>query len=277
MVAVRTRRVNCVRLRVRSTRTYHRAVVQACAASEGCLRTIGVSRPKVLLLLGHMRSGSTLLLHLLLTNPEIASLGERNAVYASRKDFSHLAIAARLARRTPFGHMGYVADQVNHTRFTPVPALLADSRLRLVFLLRRPEASLGSLLELSRNYYRASWSVDRAVDYYATRLDELAALARSIPSANRAAFVRYEELTESPETTLENLRRFLGLSQPSRRDMRSSRLLSDAAIRVLPSPPARLCARNHRASISSATRSRCGSPRLTSAAAQPWLASHSRA
>ena len=201
-------------MRVRSTMTYRRAVLQACVASDAALHAVGVSRPAVLLLLGHMRSGSTLLLHLLLTNPEIAAVGERNAVYAFRADFARLAIEARLARRLPFGRLHYVVDQINHTHLTPAPALLADSRVRVLFLLRRPEASISSLLELSRSYYDSSWSVAKAVEYYVTRLEGLVRLAEGIPTPDRAAFIRYETLTEFPEMTLEALRRWLGLRRP---------------------------------------------------------------
>lgn len=36
--------------------------------------------------MGHMRSGSTLLLHLLLTNRGVSALGKRNATYGTRGD-----------------------------------------------------------------------------------------------------------------------------------------------------------------------------------------------
>lgn len=201
-------------MRVRSTRTYRRAVLQACAASEACLHAIGVSRPAVLLLLGHMRSGSTLLLHLLLTNPEVAAVGERNWVYTSRADLARLAIEARLARRAPFSRIRFVVDQVNHSHLTPMPSVLADARVRALFLLRRPEASLGSLLDLSHAYYGSSWSVAKAVDYYVKRLDGLVRLAAGIPTPDRVAFIGYEQLMEAPEQTLDALRLRLGLSRP---------------------------------------------------------------
>jgi hypothetical protein len=95
-----------------------------------------------------------------------------------------------------------------------MPGLLADSRVRVLFLLRRPEASLSSLLEMSRTYYDSSWSAAKAVDYYVTRLEGLVRLAEAIPTPDRAAFIRYESLTGAPEMTLEALRRWLGLGRP---------------------------------------------------------------
>lgn len=190
-----------------------RASGAAALAAEGCLESLGVPSPAALLLLGHMRSGSTLLLHLLMTNPEVAALGERGAVYACRADFARLAVAARLASAAPFRRLRYVADQVNHDGLTPDAGLLQDRRVRILFLLRRPQPSISSILELYRVHYAAPWSVSRAVDYYVGRLRALMQLGQSLPGPASAALIRYESMTDSPQPTLEALRSFLGLRQ----------------------------------------------------------------
>jgi hypothetical protein len=190
-----------------------RAIEHAVMVTEACLEAIGVSSPSALLLLGHMRSGSTLLLHLLLTNPEVSASGERGAVYASRADLARLALSTRLARRSPFLRLRYVADQVNHNHLTPNRSLLQDPRVRVLFLLRRPELSLASILELYRAHYEQPWSAARAVDYYVERLRVLMDLGESLPSPTCAALIPYETLTESPAEMLEALRLFLGLRQ----------------------------------------------------------------
>jgi hypothetical protein len=190
-----------------------RLIERATVAAEGCLDAIGVSSPSALLLLGHMRSGSTLLLHLLMTNPEVSAMGERGAVYASRADFARLALATRLAHPSPFRRLRYVADQVNHNGLTPNFSLLQDPRVRVLFLLRRPELSLASILELYRDHYQQPWSASRAVDYYVERLGVLMKLGESMPSPMCAALIPYETLTESPQETLEAIRSFLRLRQ----------------------------------------------------------------
>jgi hypothetical protein len=179
---------------------------------EDCLDAIGVRRPAALLLLGHMRSGSTLLLHLLLTNPEISAIGERGAVYASKADFARLAIVTRIVRGLPFRRLRYVVDQVNHSRLTPASSLLEDPRVKVLFILRHPEASIASILELYRTYYPEPWSPARALDYYVERLEALTKLGEALPTTACGALVPYEYLTESPTETLEALRIFLGLS-----------------------------------------------------------------
>lgn len=190
-----------------------RAIESAAMAAEAGLKAVGVPIPSALLLLGHMRSGSTLLLHLLMTNPEVAAFGERGAVYASRADFARLAIASRIARRSPFRRLRYVADQVNHNWLTPNSRLLKDPRIRILFLLRRPELTIASILELYRAHYRQAWSPSQAVGYYVERLGALTELAENLASPKCAALIRYETLTDLPQETLEALRVFLGLQQ----------------------------------------------------------------
>jgi hypothetical protein len=190
-----------------------RAIESAAMAAEAGLQALGVPSPSALLLLGHMRSGSTLLLHLLMTNPEVSAFGERGAVYTSRADLARLAVAARIARRSPFRRLRYVADQVNHNQLTPNSRLLQDPRIRILFLLRRPELTIASILELYRAHYRQAWSPSQAVDYYIARLGALTELGEGLASPRCAALIPYETLTDLPQETLEALRLFLGLRQ----------------------------------------------------------------
>jgi len=108
--------------------------------------------------------------------------------------------------RTPGqGDLRLVVDQLNHNHLTPRAQLLGARRVRLLFLLRRPEGSLTSLLRLSREFYGDAWTPERAVDYYVTRLDFLADLYRGLAGRARAAFLRYETLTAQPAAVLGRL------------------------------------------------------------------------
>lgn len=194
-----------------------RARAYASLGAEGLLAACGVRRPQIILILGHMRSGSTLLLHLLQTHPEVAALGERNSIYADGADLAQLVIATRRAQARPLRGVRYVADQVNHNKFTPVPNLLGRRRVRALFLLRAPAPALASLLELSRRFYRDSWTPLRAVDYYCERLAELERLGAPLsPQGGQAAFLSYEALTTRPQPLLADLSAFLGLAPPLR-------------------------------------------------------------
>lgn len=211
-------------LTMRGVRKFARAAFGGAATlAEIGLEAVGIPSPAALLVLGHMRSGSTLLLHLLMTNPEISAVGERGKVYASRADLARLHIAARLAYGLPGRHLRYVADQVNHDHLTPDASLLQRAEIRVLFLLRKPEATIASIVDLYRRYHPLPWSVPRAVDYYAQRLETLARLGAAPPGRASAMLIRYEDLTAWPDETLETLRRFLQLAHGFSRTYRTHR------------------------------------------------------
>ncbi len=198
----------------RTVRSLRRGIILASSrVAETARACIGIQRPQVVLLLGHMRSGSTLLLHILLGHPAISGLGERNATYSSKADLSRLVLATLLGRRRPFARFRYVVDQINHSCFTPLPAVLQHPRVRLLFLVREPRASISSLLELTRTYHEP-WPLERAVDYYVERLGTLAQYARSIDRPERAAFLTYQDMTERSDESLRRLAVFLGTEAP---------------------------------------------------------------
>jgi hypothetical protein len=216
--------MNAIAVRLEHVRRFARAALGGTAVlAETGLEAVGVPRPAALLVLGHMRSGSTLLLHLLMTNPEISAVGERGKVYACRADLARLRIAARLAHGSPVRHLRYVADQVNHDHLTPDACLLREAEIRVLFLVRQPEATIASIVDLYRRYHPLPWSVPQAVDYYVQRLETLARLAAALPGRMSAALVRYEDLIAWPDETLEALRRFLQLAHGFSRTYRIHR------------------------------------------------------
>ena len=83
------------------------------------LRLIGIRPPRVLFIMGHMRSGSTLLMHLLVNHPQIIGCGERSVAYRSDDDLDKLELAARRSQHSLFRQVSYVVDQLNHDQFTP--------------------------------------------------------------------------------------------------------------------------------------------------------------
>jgi len=171
---------------------------------------LGRQPQPVIWVLGHMRAGTSLLCHLLLTHPQIASIGERNRTYTTALDFDRLLVAVRLARREFWHSYRYVVDQINHSHFTPVATLLNHPRVRVIFLVREPVATIASILEVARTYYQA-WSAERAADYYTERLDTLAVYGQAIQAPSQARFLNYSDLVQQTETTLHHLQTFLGL------------------------------------------------------------------
>jgi hypothetical protein len=173
------------------------------------LRMIGIRPPRVLFIMGHMRSGSTLLMHLLVTHPEIIGCGERSVAYRSDDDLDKLELAARRSQHGLFRQVSYVVDQLNHDQFSPERDLLRSERVRCIFLIREPEETIRSLLHLTRASHDP-WTVERAVEYYAARLKSLSACRQNLKS--RSIALTYSDLVDSASAALPRLTSFLALA-----------------------------------------------------------------
>lgn len=169
-------------------------------------------RQEMVWILGHMRSGSTLLMHLLSSHPEILGAGERNATYASARDLRRLAVDVAYLRRRFFGRYRFVVDQINHNRFLAAEDLLDHPRIARIFLVREPESALASMVEVLGRHYGMTPS--EAVAYYLERLSALERYARGVADKRRSLFLTYDDLVHRSAPTLERLRSFLDLRAP---------------------------------------------------------------
>ncbi len=167
---------------------------------------------RVVWLLAHMRSGSTLLMHVLSSHPQILGAGERNAIYASERDLGRLAVDAAYARRQLFRDFDYVVDQINHDRFLASLDLLDQTQLYKVFLIREPRGALASMAEVLGRHY--GMTVDQAVGYYLDRLGTLERYARRVRDKGSSFFLTYDDLVARPRPVLRRLASFLQLRTP---------------------------------------------------------------
>jgi hypothetical protein len=177
------------------------------------LRSIRIHPPRIVFIMGHMRSGSTLLMHILLSNPEFIGCGERSVAYRFADDLDKLEIAARRSQSSLLRQVSYVVDQINHDEFTPDPDLLQSEQIRCIFLIREPEEAIQSLLRITRQS-SDPWSVERAIDYYVGRLKTLAAFHEK--AGRRAIGLTYSDLVDHSPKTLKRLTSFLAPSSPLR-------------------------------------------------------------
>ena len=181
---------------------------------DGLDRRLRSSAHSMLIVYGHMRSGSSLLVHILNTNEEIIGYGETHFRYSEPRDFAVNAFDIlrtfsrfRLRER-------YVLDKVLVRRLGPSPELLLSRSTKLILLARRPEDALPSILNLGLSKQSTP---GKALSNYAERLDDIVAVASALPPS-RWTFVRYEDLVDSPQNTLQRLSGFLDLSRPLSRE-----------------------------------------------------------
>ena len=173
---------------------------------------LAVERQQALLVMAHMRSGSTLLHHLLISHPQIIGRGERNEVFANSRDLDRLKLDVHLHQGRLFRVHRFVADQINHDRFLTSEALLNHPHVRPIFLIREPQASIASMVRVLGRHYGTT--VEQATEYYADRLKTLTRYAGQIADPSQAFFLTYGDLVLNTEATLRELQSFLGLSTP---------------------------------------------------------------
>ena len=171
----------------------------------------GFNKPRFVLVMGHMRSGSSLLSHLLLSNPQIMGLGESNAIYRSQNDLWKLVMKSQWKNKQ-FSKAAIYLDQINHNEKTPITQLLQKANIQLIFLIRQPDNAVASIIKLTEDYY-TPWSQEQAENYLTARYQWLLELAQSLP-ADRVMWLEYENLTSNSDEQLSRLNDFLALKIP---------------------------------------------------------------
>lgn len=160
-------------------------------------------------ILSHMRSGSTLLAHLLASHPEIIGYGETHIRYNSPKDFDALVrdVLQTLGRFPPPGPERYVLDKLLHDHLLKPDnvRLLIEAKVRVVFLLREPRGSLASMLK------HLKMTEQNAALYYVTRLVTLERYAQALAPHAGCAALTYDQLLYRTDESLELLKSHLGL------------------------------------------------------------------
>ena len=175
----------------------------------------GRSQPmRILLILSHMRSGSSLLTHILTHNPAILGYGETHITYQTPQDFKQLMADVywqchefrhlRDLKHLRMNHQ-YVLDKVLHNHLISDLDLLTHPQISIIFLIREPASSLVSLQKLKPHL-----SDRQRFDYYKNRLIQLENYAKLVNNKNRSLWVTYEKILDDTPSVLSSLKQFLG-------------------------------------------------------------------
>jgi hypothetical protein len=176
------------------------------------------TRKRFLFILGNMRSGSSLLCHLLCSSEDIVGFGEAHNDYHSRSDFAKLLASVRhYTGKNPL-HYRYVLDKVVGVQHVMSKAVLSDERTRYVFLLREPLATIASQVAMRGSYHdeTSEQLVAFAADNYAKRLAQLVQHANTIHDPGRCLMLTHEQLIKETPAAFAALEEFLGLRAPLR-------------------------------------------------------------
>ncbi len=160
------------------------------------------------LIVGHMRAGTSVTAHLLCSNPRITGWGERNRPITGPHDLARLAADVawrsrdpRIVLPPPIGPR-WVLDVLNHDHLAPQHGVFRRRGVRTLLVLRRPEPTLASMhAYLGRHY---GWSALRCAQYLLVRLRTMTSIARSVRADGDDAgrLVRFEDLETEPSAAL---------------------------------------------------------------------------
>lgn len=174
-------------------------------------------------ILAPMRSGTTLLNHILAEAPGVLTAGETHLEYAAPRDLVRLVQKVYRYQRHTALRPRTIVEKCVMNDLVRDPAVLADPRCRTVFMLREPIATIASLLaQQGKDWPYADDPAD-AVGYFEARLAELRTQAERLAPTGRTFFLPYEALTTAPRAALDALGRFLGTAAPLREDYGAQR------------------------------------------------------
>ena len=165
---------------------------------------------RCILLIGHMRCGSTALSNILCSRSEISGYGESHVTYTHHRAPGNLAL--NQIRRSGWKVKApYLFDKILHNRLDcDVPAEFFNSRA--IFVVRGPDEAIASIIRLFRSIGSNEYATRAdAASYYCERLARMRDLWSAFPP-DRRVNIHYEQLVATPETELDRLSAFLDLS-----------------------------------------------------------------
>jgi hypothetical protein len=172
-------------------------------------------------ILGHMRSGSTLLTHLLCTSEEIVGYGETHTNYRRRSDLAKLLCSVRVNTTLNPLKYRYVLEKIVSTQHPICRSVLTDQRIRYVFLIREPLGSLASIVNMRQHFHpdeTHSQVVAFATQHYTERLGQLRRFAEIIDDPQKCLMVTHQQVLNDTTVTFTALERFLDLRSPLREE-----------------------------------------------------------
>ena len=171
---------------------------------------------KYLFVFAHMRSGSSLLVHLLNSHPLILGYGETKVSYQNTNSLSHLVSkVAHFFAKSRVAET-YILDKVAHDEFFVELSLLKRKDVHCLFLLRDAEKTLPSITNMYINVYPRIFpgyeaGEVEALDYYSKRLEKLVELAQAVDSKERSLFLTFDQLLDRTDDVFVALHKWLNI------------------------------------------------------------------
>lgn len=167
---------------------------------------------KYLFILSHMRSRSSLLAHILGSNPEICGYSELKKSYSNRFDFIKMRVNLYHDLKNNFQGK-YLLDKILHNSYSLSENILSNVNFKIIFLLREPEDTIKSIIHMG-TFTEEKWykNPHTVLKYYQMRLSGLCDYAQQL---NRKFFIiNSDDLIENKNFLLAELTSWLNLNHP---------------------------------------------------------------
>ncbi len=166
---------------------------------------------KLLLVLSHMRSRSTLLAHILGSHPQMCGYRELHRQYRGSVDTWKVKLEL-LHEFKEKENIVWFVDKVLHNAFELSPTVLNSPKTKIIFMIREPGETIRSIVKMRRSQSNdINELTTQAKNYYLERLAGLESLARKLKTD--PFYIDSGDLIDKPEALLKDLKSWLGLKQ----------------------------------------------------------------
>ena len=167
---------------------------------------------KPLFVISHMRSYSTLLTHILGSNPQIAGGRE---MLQSYRDYSDLVKLQVKCRKWTGELKPFVLDKILNDQYVVSPEFLKKYDAQVLFTIREPLPAITSIKTLFEQYKKTTYSEEELVQYYVGRLQTLRTLSDQIKDHTTTPLAFHaDDVVNHSEETLDFLSQSLKLHTP---------------------------------------------------------------
>jgi len=164
---------------------------------------------KYIFLLSHMRSYSSLLSHIIGSSDSISGYSEMHLPYKNNIDLLTLRYRVYFSNNRDLKG-DYIFDKILHNH--PISdKILNGNNVKLLFMLRKPEDTIKSIVKMSNNLHNPNRisDINKIVKYYLNRLEVLENLAKR--TNGRSVYLDAEKVVSNTDFVLGYLTDWLQL------------------------------------------------------------------
>ncbi|MDQ8202369.1 sulfotransferase [Pelagicoccus sp. SDUM812003] len=171
-------------------------------------------KPRLVIILSHTRSGSSLLANLICSHPKVIGFGEAWIDYRTPVSILRLIGRTRLTTGSYKPSINIYLDKCLHKQITDSLRPFRICHPHFLFLTREPHATTKSIVAMCKTFdENKGQETDYANTYLAGRLMDLKRISLLVPP-DSATHLSYESLIQNPDTTLARLTEVLQLASP---------------------------------------------------------------